>query len=188
MLDKYKEIAKDIPDEKSWGNLCDKVYNYDRDRDRDRVLDKKSEADEIISRIDKQLIDLEILVINMKKAAKVFWSINEDLMNEDLTKLIETQIEEDAIEQIKQGIYEGEDISSIILDNLDELSVEELTKILENYTYYSNGAYNLFPSICQGEVYPIKLAEALAKSSEAESTTGLYNIFYANRNVADFSE
>ena len=74
LLAQYKEIAKDIPDEKSWGDLGGKVYSYGRDT----VLDKRPESADIIAKIDKKLVDLDILVRNMKKAAIELWNIEED--------------------------------------------------------------------------------------------------------------
>jgi hypothetical protein len=87
LLNQYQDIAKNIPDERSWGNLGDKIYNYGRNT----VLDKKPESAEIISKIDKKLIDLEVLVRNMKKAALQLWSIEDSTKNEsnlpDIQKL-----------------------------------------------------------------------------------------------------
>lgn len=114
-------------------------------------------------------------------------------INEAFKKVLkETQIEEDAIEMIKAGTYEGEDIDKIVLENIDEFSVEDLTKIIENYDWYShNGVAKLFPSgfhyaEFRGEKpiekYPAKLAEAIANSKESENITDLFNIFYRQHN------
>lgn len=97
----------------------------------------------------------------------------------------------DPIIAIKDGSYEGEDIAEIVLENLDEFSVQDLVTILDNYDWYShNGVYKLFPSgfywmnrrdESPVSVYPAKLAEAVAKCKNKEVITDIYNIFYRCR-------
>ena len=105
-------------------------------------------------------------------------------LNEEFNIIVETQIEYvDPIIAIKEGSYDGDDIGDIVLDNLDEFSVDELVNILNNYNWYCHsGVDKLFPSgflynDIQGE-YPVKLAEAVAKCNDKEVITEIYNIFY----------
>jgi hypothetical protein len=110
---------------------------------------------------------------------------NLNKLTETFNKFLETQIEyADEVAAIKEGTYEGDMVGEIVLNNLDEFTEDELVRVLENYDYYNNqGGHILFPSnyeVARGP-YPVKLAEALAKSKEAETLTDLFNIFYRHR-------
>ena len=98
-------------------------------------------------------------------------------------------VKPNAIEEIKNGTYSGKDIDKIVLTNIDEFSVEDLIKILDNTKWWKQGyTGKLFPSYYHnntyrstefpGGVYPAKLAEALAKFKDAECLGDLFNIFY----------
>ena len=110
-----------------------------------------------------------------------------------LNRILKKTLREDSsqanlIEDIKNGTSQEKNIGDIVLENLDEVSVDDLVNILENYKWYSNnGVHKLFPSgfywmkrrdESPVSAYPAKLAEAVAKSAESETISDIYNIFY----------
>ena len=118
-------------------------------------------------------------------------------INEELDKLLETQVEGgNPIIAIKDGSYEGDNIGEVVLNNLEEFTEDDIVNIMNNYQYYNNqGGHILFPSAWNyyhaGEVYPVKLAKALLKSqeNELEGLSDLYNIFYrAHGDLDKFGE
>ena len=95
-------------------------------------------------------------------------------------------LSKDPLEEVLEGTYKtyyhdknAAPLADIVVPRLDELSIEQLSDILETYGHEDN---SLFPSGWrhkgQTELYPRELALALSKSNCAEDLTDLYNIYY----------
>lgn len=120
---------------------------------------------------------------------------------EDLKPFIEDQIEQDddlvILEALKTCDYDNEllqdviqsagDLASVINNYLEDLTIEDIVRIMENHTKFSNMDNSLYPSGWPSEslgAYPGKLAEALVKTRDSESLTDIFNIFYAQRDLS----
>lgn len=76
-------------------------------------------------------------------------------------------------------------LANIVVPNIDEFSVDELTQIMNNRRSYD---YSLFPSGWDSDTYgpyPKKLAQALVDTNAEESVFDLYNIFYGGRSISE---
>lgn len=120
---------------------------------------------------------------------------------EDLKPFIEDQIEQDddlvILEALKTCDYDNEllqdtiqsagDLASVINNHLDDLTIEDIVRIMENHTKFNMMDNSLYPSEWPSEslgAYPGKLAEALVKTWDSESLTDIFNIFYAHRDLS----
>lgn len=112
----------------------------------------------------------------------------------DEDEIADSQTNKRLLTDIVYGRYTGKDLDEIVLSNLDKITVKQLTKILDNYKYYTNcGGNNLFPSNWEykysGKPYPKKLALAICRSNnegnELEGLSDLFNIFYRYRGNLD---
>lgn len=89
---------------------------------------------------------------------------------------------------LQDALSEEGDLAHVIYPYLDELTVDELVKIMENHLKIKDLDHTLYPSQWPSEdlgAYPAKLAEALVKTSDNESITDLFNIFYAHRDLSN---
>ena len=85
-------------------------------------------------------------------------------------------------------INSREELVDFVQTHLEELSVEDLTNLLEDYQIKFNFGNVLFPSNWNYGPYPVKLAEALSKSQDNEDITDIYNVYYQNKNEADWKD
>ena len=79
-----------------------------------------------------------------------------------------------------------EELATIVMDNINDLSHDQLVKILNKYS-----DSRLFPSRWDSEAfgaYPIELAKALSDSNESEDISDIYNVFYKDRDLSDWKE
>ncbi len=122
---------------------------------------------------------------------------------EDLKPFIEDQIEQDddlvILEALKTCDYDNEllqdviqsagDLASVINNYLEDLTIEDIVRIMENHTKFTNKKDNsLYPSQWPSEslgAYPAKLAEALVKTGDSESLTDIFNMFYADKDLSE---
>lgn len=127
---------------------------------------------------------------------------------EDLKPFIEDQIEQDddlvILEALKTCDYDNEllqdviqsagGLASVINDHLEDLTIEDIVRIMENHTKfirrddsYPRKDNSLYPSQWPSEslgAYPAKLAQALVKTGDSESLTDIFNIFYADKDLS----
>ena len=79
-------------------------------------------------------------------------------------------------------------LADIVVPNIDEFSVDELTQIMNQIDNGRSHDYSLFPSGWDDDTYgpyPKKLAQALVDTNAEESVFDLYNIFYGRRLISD---
>lgn len=135
---------------------------------------------------------------NVLDAAKKY-AKNQELMDKRNGEQPEEESEEpgyvehtkNELQNVINGTYEGDMADAVVLENLEEIEMDDLIRILEDYTLYRQGIHRLYPSYWRRNIqqpYPVKLAQAIASSTENESLSDVYNIFYCHANVADFKD
>ena len=80
-------------------------------------------------------------------------------------------------------------MAEIIVPRIDEITVEQIKSIMEDYSLVGQDQ-SIFPSNWDTDLgaYPVKFAEALSKSKDAENETDIFNVFYCRRNPAVFKD
>lgn len=83
----------------------------------------------------------------------------------------------------------GKTIAEIIVPRIDEITVEQIKSIMEDYTLVGQ-EQSIFPSNWDTDLgaYPVKFAEALSKSKEAENESDIFNVFYCHRDLDLFKD
>lgn len=115
-------------------------------------------------------------------------------LNEKLTTIVnETQIEHvDLLTKVLNHSYDldGPTLAEIIVPNIDDVTVEQLVDILNDYHEYIGYDQSLLPSGYDSSLgpYPAKLAEAVAKYNDREVITDIYNVYYDSKDEETFRE
>lgn len=80
-------------------------------------------------------------------------------------------------------------MAEIIIPRIDEITVEQIKSIMEDYSLVGQDQ-SIFPSDWDTDLgaYPVKFAEALSKSKDAENETDIFNVFYCRRNLDAFKD
>ena len=125
-------------------------------------------------------------------------------LNEELRQFLERD-DEDSIEMVTDSAnnyvdefialrdnheYEGDKtMAEIIVPRIDEITVEQIKSIMDDYSLVGEDQ-SIFPSDWDTDLgaYPVKFAEALSKSKDAENETDIFNVFYCRRNPAAFKD